>query len=113
MEKLYKVHCFWEVLAEENFSRSSDTRDYVEVNLTRDVFLPFPPFPGLNIQTGHEDFVVEQVYVNIKDMEVTGRYEINVDGGNVTLPKKDIPQWLVIRKQAGWAIRVLTGDIRV
>ena len=113
MEKLYKVHCFWEVLAEENFARGGDAKDYVEVNLTKDIFLPFPPFPGLNIQTGHEDFVVEQVYVNIKDMEVTGMYEINVDGGNVTLPKKDIPAWLEIRKKAGWQIRVLAGDIRI
>ncbi|MCG6886446.1 MAG: hypothetical protein LJE74_04485 [Proteobacteria bacterium] len=113
MEKLYKVHCFWELLAEENYSKSGNVENYVEINLTKDIFLPFPPFPKLNIQTGHEDFVVEDVYVNIKDMELTGMYEINVDGGNITLPKRDIPQWLAIRKQSGWKINVLAGDIEI
>lgn len=113
MEKLYKVLCFWELLAEENFSRSGDSEDYIEINLTKEIYLPFPPFPKLNIHTGHEDFVVEEVTLNINKMEITGLYEINVDGGNVTLPKQDIPQWLAIRKQAGWKIKVLAGDIDI
>lgn len=113
MEKMYKVHCFWEVLAEENYSKTSSEKDYVEINLTKDITLPFLPFPKLNIQTGYEDFIVEDVYVNIKNIEVTGLYDISVDGGNVTLPRKDIPQWLAIRKTAGWKINVLAGDIEV